>query len=105
MMGRASAFLDTLCCQLPEVVLATIRALADSNLEPAYHRLPAVDFSRDVLAQQAHRLLVLHDRMSGWADLGSPARVLETLTRNGIRPEWLREQDRFTSNELAGIQL
>jgi len=42
-------------------------------------------------------------RLSGWADLGSPARVLETLTRNGIEPEWVRERDNCSSNKLSGI--
>ena len=41
--------------------------------------------------------------LSGWADLGSPARVLETLTRNGIQPEWVRERDNCSSNKLSGI--
>ena len=56
-------------------------------------RLDAMDFSRDVLANLPHRLSVLRDRTSGWADLGSPARVLETLSRNGIQPEWATERD------------
>lgn len=97
-VGRAASFLDVLCSQVPEVILAITRAVADGDLEPAYHRLPAVDFSRDVLAHQTQRLLVLRDRRSGWVDLGSPARVLETLTRNGIQPEWVAEQDDLTLN-------
>jgi mannose-1-phosphate guanylyltransferase len=105
-MTRASALLDVLCSQVPDAVISVTRALADSNLEPAYDLLAAVDFSRDVLAHQTHRLMVLRDRMSGWADLGSPARVLDTLARNGIRPEWLGEGDGFTRlfNELPGIR-
>jgi hypothetical protein len=35
--------------------------------------LPNVDFSRDILARQPKRLLVL--RGTGWADFGSPDRV------------------------------
>jgi hypothetical protein len=31
--------------------------------------LPNVDFSRDILAQQVKRLLVLRDSRSGWCDL------------------------------------
>jgi hypothetical protein len=57
----------------------------------AYPQLAPVDFSRDVLANLPHRLLVLRDRTSGWADLGSPARVLDTLSRNGIQPQWAGE--------------
>jgi mannose-1-phosphate guanylyltransferase len=97
-MGRAATFLELLCSQVPEVVLSVTRALADGDLDRAYELLPAVDFSRDVLTPQPHRLLVLRDATSGWADLGSPARVLDTLTRNGIQPEWLREGDAFSSH-------
>jgi hypothetical protein len=28
---------------------------------------------------------------SGWADLGSPARVMDTLARNNIQPAWSRD--------------
>ena len=45
-------------------------------------QLPIVDFSRDILAHQAKRLLVLRDTGSGWADLSSPNRVL----RDGFCP-------------------
>lgn len=91
--GRAAAFLDMLCSQIPEAVISVTQAVANSTLETVYGLLPPVDFSHDVLAHQTHRLLVLRDRMSGWADLGSPARVLKTLTRNGIKPEWSSQGD------------
>ena len=64
-----------------------------NTLNVAYSSLDTVDFSRDVLANLPHRLLVLRDRTSGWADLGSPARVLDTLSRNGIQPGWTGEED------------
>ena len=87
-VGRAATFLEMLCSQAPEAVLAISRAITDNTLKVAYTSLNTVDFSRDVLANLPHRLLVLSDRTSGWADLGSPARVLDTLSRNGIHPEW-----------------
>lgn len=92
-VGRAATFLELLCSQVPEAVLSITRALADCDLDPTYDFLEAVDFSRDVLAQQPHRLLVLRDEDSGWADLGTPTRVVHTLTRNGIQPEWFREKE------------
>ena len=64
------------------------------RLDVAYPLLDTLDFSRDVLVHLPHRLLVLRDRTSGWADLGSPARVVDTLSRNGIQPEWASEGDR-----------
>ena len=90
-VGRATTFFEMLCSQVPEAVLAISRAMADNTLNVAYASLDTVDFSRDVLANLPHRLLVLRDRTSGWADLGSPARVLDTLSRNGIQPEWAGE--------------
>jgi len=104
-VGRATTFLDVLCSQIPEAVMSVTRAFADLAHERAYGLLQAVDFSRDVLAHQAHRLLVLRDRMSGWADFGSPARVLETLTRNGIQPEWISKRDNFFSNTSPRISV
>jgi mannose-1-phosphate guanylyltransferase len=90
--GRASTFLDVLCAEVPNVVLAINRALADNELEAAYRVMPAVDLSRQVFAPQPHRLLIVRDVTSGWADLGSPSRVMEILARNNIHPAWLREE-------------
>jgi mannose-1-phosphate guanylyltransferase len=96
-VGRATTFFEMLCSRVPETVLAISRAMADNTLDVAYASLDTVDFSRDVLTNLPHRLLALRDRTSGWADLGSPTRVLETLSRNGIRPEWARERDRVSN--------
>jgi mannose-1-phosphate guanylyltransferase len=90
-VGRAATFLSLSYAQLPETVRTITRAVADGALESAYNTLPAVDFSRDIVANEPRRLLALRDRTSGWADLGSPARVLATLTSNSIQPEWVRQ--------------
>jgi mannose-1-phosphate guanylyltransferase len=90
-VGRAATFLLLSYARVPETVLSITRAVADGALESAYNTLPAVDFSRDILANEPRRLLALRDRASGWADLGSPARVLATLTRSRIQPGWVRE--------------
>jgi mannose-1-phosphate guanylyltransferase len=90
-VGRATTFIEMLCSQVPEAVLAILRAMADNMLNAAYASLDTVDFSRDVLANLPHRLLVLRDRTSGWADLGSLTRVLDILSRNGIQPGWAGE--------------
>jgi mannose-1-phosphate guanylyltransferase len=92
-VGRAATFFEMVCSQVPEVVLAISRAVAENTLDIAYPLLDTLDFSRDVLAKLPHKLLVLRDQTSGWADLGSPARVLDTLSRNGIQPEWSNEED------------
>jgi len=95
-VGRATTFFEMLCSQVPEAVLAISRAMADNALNVAYASLDTVDFSRDVLANLPDRLLALRDRTSGWADLGSPTRVLDTLSRNGIQPKWASERDRVS---------
>lgn len=97
-LGRATTFVELLCSEVPEAILALSRAIADNTLELEYGSLAAVDFSRDVLAHVPHRLLVLHDRMSGWVDLGSPARVLDTLNQNGIEPEWAVRETAYAFN-------
>ena len=89
--GRASTFLDVLCTGIPNVVLAINKALADNDLEGAYRVMPAVDLSREVFAPQPHRLLTIRDATSGWADLGSPTRVMEILARSNTHLPWLRE--------------
>lgn len=91
-LGRATTFLDLLCSEVPDAIRALSRAVAGNTLELEYDSLATVDFSRDVLAHVPHRLLVLHDRMSGWVDVGSPARVLDTLHRNAIEPQWVERE-------------
>jgi mannose-1-phosphate guanylyltransferase len=90
--GRASTFLDVLRAEVPNVVLAINKALADNELEAAYRVIPAVDLSHQIFAPQPHRLLIVRDVTSGWADLGSPSRVMEILACNNIHPAWLREE-------------
>jgi mannose-1-phosphate guanylyltransferase len=62
---------------------AAIREMetSDTALASAYRELPAVDFSRDLLEPQASRLQVLRAPPCGWSDLGTPKRVIETLTQ------------------------
>jgi len=88
--GHVRTFLDLFFSEAPEVVPSLDKALAEDELETAYRLLPVVDFSRHILALQAHRLLAVCDTASGWADLGSPTRVLDILARDKIEPAWLR---------------
>ena len=97
-VGHANAFLDLLCSQVPDVVLSINKALAENELEAAYQRMPAVDLSREILVPQPHRLLAIRDATSGWADLGSHTRVMDTLTRNNIQPTWLRDARSLSSS-------
>jgi len=90
-IGHAETFLELLCAEIPDVVSSVAAALTDNDLDSAYRGVRTVDFSREVLVPQHHRLLVVRDAVSGWADLGNPTRVIDTLTRNNIEPPWLSE--------------
>ncbi len=100
-IGSAATFLQLVCSEVPEVVLSVTRALADSDLAPTYTQLPIVDFSRDILTHQANRLLVLRDSGSGWADLGSPTRVLGLLAKSVNPPAWFRQRNSPTPQVRA----
>jgi mannose-1-phosphate guanylyltransferase len=99
--GSAATLLELVCSEVPEVVLSVTRALADSDMARTYAQLPIVDFSREVLTHQANRLLVLRDSGSGWADLGSPNRVLGLLAKNVNPPAWFRQTNSPTPHVRA----
>lgn len=84
-IGYAGTFLELLRLQRPDV----LRSLEDEDLDCAYQALAPADFSREILTPLPDRLLVVRDVGSGWADLGSPARLISTLVRNRIEPAWL----------------
>ena len=56
-----------------------------------YASLPSTSFSEDVLGTKPANLAVLPVRGVAWSDWGDPARVLRTLARVGIHPEWAEE--------------
>jgi len=84
------ALLD-LCERRLGPTVAEMRAIVDAlrGADPAastaaddlYRRLPAVDFSRDVIEGQESRLRVVSVPDCGWTDLGTPQRVAETIRR------------------------
>jgi len=100
-IGSGATLLELACSKVPDAVHSLSRALADNDLAPTYARLPSVDFSRDILAHQAKRLLVLRDSGSGWADLGSPDRVLGLLAKNVNQPAWFRQTHSFSQHVRA----
>jgi mannose-1-phosphate guanylyltransferase len=88
-VGWACALLELLQSTIPQVLGALEPAASGGDLGLAYRQVRPVDLSREVLAVQPQRLLVLRDGASGWADFGTPARVIDTLVRHGIEPGWL----------------
>jgi mannose-1-phosphate guanylyltransferase len=90
-IGYASAFLKLLTRTIPKEVSEVSEALGKRDSDAAYLEMKTIDFSKDVLSRDQHQLLVIQDEVSGWADLGNPRRVIETLIRNRIVPFWLRK--------------
>jgi len=56
-----------------------------------YDRIYAVDFSREILSTQPHRLIARRLEDIGWNDLGHPERVMDALETTGLRPWWMKE--------------
>ena len=95
MVGGVPAFLGLIASALPDLyeAFAAVRdALGGPGEEAAlrrlYARLPESNFSREVLAARPAGLAVLPVVGVRWSDWGEPGRVLGTLARIGVRPQW-----------------
>ena len=84
-----------------------------STVSEAYARMRPANFSREVLEREADALVVLRIRDVLWSDWGTPDRVVRTLRRIGMSPDWLEtwsrrpEQRRSdsASDRLTGSQI
>lgn len=90
-IGHAKTFLKLLKDTVPYAVHEISNAFRQGSTEIAYRELESIDFSKQVLSQTQRQLVVIRDEVSGWADLGNPRRVIETLLGNRIVPSWLRQ--------------
>jgi mannose-1-phosphate guanylyltransferase len=93
MVGHVRSFLEMTAQAIPDVLETVRRAELWTGFETCieesvYSQLPSTDFSKQVLAPQASRLLVLRVRDLGWSDLGHPGRVLAVLDKKRSRPHW-----------------
>jgi len=79
MIGRVSIFIDVLCQAMPNAMLALSVDMVENDLDSSFRVIPNVDFSRDVLALQPERLLVIRDSTSVWTEQGNPDRIFDTL--------------------------
>ena len=93
-IGRAGAFLKLLTATVLPAVSRIAEGIAHGELDNVYSEMEIIDFSKDVLSIEPRSLLVMPDGISGWADLGNQARVIDALDRNNIEPKWLREMRR-----------
>jgi len=91
MVGKVRTFFRLLELATPHLCAGfapLLRAIGRST-EPAiaaalYEAIPAVDFSRDVLALQPEWLSVIEAPSMGWTDLGRADRVLALRCRLGL---------------------
>jgi mannose-1-phosphate guanylyltransferase len=80
MVGRVSAFLTMIRRTLPEL-LASFTETQNSVLREIYAKIPAANFSNEVLSARPSDLTVLPARGLGWSDLGEPQRVLSAIPK------------------------
>jgi mannose-1-phosphate guanylyltransferase len=71
-------------------------------LRELYDALPDIDFSRNIVEREAHRLSVRPVPSCGWSDLGTPQRVGATLRR---LPEPKRRFTHWASSAANYINL
>lgn len=80
MVGRVSAFLAMIRRTLPEL-LTSFTGMQSSALREIYAKIPAANFSKEVLSARPSDLTVLPARGLGWSDLGEPQRVLSAIPK------------------------
>jgi mannose-1-phosphate guanylyltransferase len=95
MVGQLSTLLGLFLVALPDLYRSfdKITPLLDTTFEEqaiarAYANLRSTGFSEKILAQYPANLSVLPVRGIDWSDLGEPRRVMDTIARTGIRPQW-----------------
>ncbi len=87
MVGRVSAFLEMIRRTLPDLLQSfdamwatTFPGMEVSALRTLYAKIPATNFSDEVLSARPGDLAVLPARGLGWSDLGEPQRALSALS-------------------------
>lgn len=67
--------------EMRHIVTSTNSSMRRARLAQLYEELPALDFSRDVLQRSPELLRVMTVPPCGWSDLGTPKRVVQTVSR------------------------
>ena len=98
MLCRARTLIEAIRRALPDLIarLARIRPFVDTPaearaIEHAYRLSSTANFSQTVLVPSPARLAVSCLPALAWSDWGTPERVIQTLRRMGLSPQWLRE--------------
>ena len=63
------------------IVRSMNSSMRRARLAELYEQLPTLDFSRDILQRSPELLRVMTVPACGWSDLGTPKRVVETVSR------------------------
>lgn len=100
-VARAKRLLTLIAERFPDIVTiledAIVAEGSPDSLVEAYRRLPALDFSRDVITPSRQPLTCVRVPPCGWTDLGTPHRVAECLSRlntqNGSAQEYRPSPD------------
>lgn len=86
--GNGQALLRAFEVRCPDLVgeMRYIVSSMDSSMRSArlaqlYEQVPTLDFSRDILQRSPEMLRVMTVPACGWTDLGTPKRVLQTVSR------------------------
>lgn len=95
MVGHVRGFLEMAEASLADAVKllrgSSLWAGAEVHVQDSlYARIPAIDFSREVLSVQTQRMLALRMIGTGWSDLGHPERVLTLIQVAGLDPWWTK---------------
>ncbi len=95
MVSTVSTLLGLFMIAMPSVYIsfATVRptfgtVFEEKTIEALYSDLSTTNFSDHVLAKCPVDLAVLPVCGVEWSDLGEPSRVMNTLARIGLRPQW-----------------
>jgi len=87
MVGAVGAFIEMIRHTLPTLLAGfesmwatTTPGMEDEALRDLYLKVPATNFSDEVLSARPSDLAVIRARGLGWSDLGEPARVLSILS-------------------------
>lgn len=97
MVGKVFAFLEMICSAMPGLLktFQNFPALqapgAELRISDAlYKTIPCIDFSREILAAETHRLIVQRLGPVTWNDLGDCDRALAALSCEVAEPAWPR---------------
>jgi mannose-1-phosphate guanylyltransferase len=95
MVGRAKTLLGLIAQSVPDLYRQFERIVPvlgepqeAAAIGALYSKLRESNFSQEVLGAQPSRLAVLPVTGMEWSDWGDPARVLGSLARIGVQPEW-----------------